>query len=872
MKRVHSHRALLELLRQLVGSVSTDELFQRALHGALELIPSADAGSIVVRGRDGYRYAALAGFDPRLVQDIRFSFEQTLAWYGGSLQQALQARPQAHRVEYHPSGLKQLEAAMEGFHWTLVVPIPLAGEIEAVLNLDRRNPEPFPAEALELAEELGKSLEVVLHSLRDQERLHQRLQREEALSRVLASLSSFKDAEALWASLPQLVTELLPLEQASALRREGEVLRVVSSLSPDLPPGYLVPKGVGMSWQAIERRQVEFALFSDPRVYLVSGSDPQGYHPAYGRQAIPKGIVHAAFVPLFNSQGEALGVLAFYGEQAFAPEDAALLKVLAQGVGSVLSRLDAQAAQARQVLRLEALAKATQALGPAHSVEEVCRRTVEEALRQTHAVSALLSRLNPVDESLEVIAAAGYAAEQAVGMRFYHGQGMAWQVYRNKAPLFVADASGVEAARFASGKRSTGAYLGVPLSDLEGQFIGVLSVDTAGQGDLARPGRITPEDRYILEALAQVAGVAISRLSALEQAQRRAEDYRALVQMSADLETLTDPLEVAQRALKTMLALSGMEAGGFYMLQGEPPHFWPVVNLGSFPPKLLELYRHFPIGPQDGMLGRVWQEGRTLYARDYQTLPEALPGYLEVGFRSMIITPVRQKGEPYGLLALGSFSRVVSLDPDAVRLLEAIARRLERALERATYLEEITRTREAALRALGLGLELRDLETKGHTDRVVALSQALGERLGFADLEGLRLGAYLHDLGKMAVPDEVLQKAGQLSTGEWRIMKTHPQIGYEMLQALSFLPEVALNVVRYHHERWDGSGYPLGLRGEEIPLEARIFAVVDVYDALSHARPYKEAWDPEAVRSELEAQAGKTLDPEVVRAFLDLLA
>nr|WP_052606124.1 HD domain-containing phosphohydrolase [Calidithermus timidus] len=541
-------------------------------------------------------------------------------------------------------------------------------------------------------------------------------------------------------------------------------------------------------------------------------------------------------------------------------------------MGSVLSRLDAQAAQARQVLRLEALAKATQALGPAHSVEEVCRRTVEEALRQTHAVSALLSRLNPVDESLEVIAAAGYAAEQAVGMRFYHGQGMAWQVYRNKAPLFVADASGVEAARFASGKRSTGAYLGVPLSDLEGQFIGVLSVDTAGQGDLARPGRITPEDRYILEALAQVAGVAISRLSALEQAQRRAEDYRALVQMSADLETLTDPLEVAQRALKTMLALSGMEAGGFYMLQGEPPHFWPVVNLGSFPPKLLELYRHFPIGPQDGMLGRVWQEGRTLYARDYQTLPEALPGYLEVGFRSMIITPVRQKGEPYGLLALGSFSRVVSLDPDAVRLLEAIARRLERALERATYLEEITRTREAALRALGLGLELRDLETKGHTDRVVALSQALGERLGFADLEGLRLGAYLHDLGKMAVPDEVLQKAGQLSTGEWRIMKTHPQIGYEMLQALSFLPEVALNVVRYHHERWDGSGYPLGLRGEEIPLEARIFAVVDVYDALSHARPYKEAWDPEAVRSELEAQAGKTLDPEVVRAFLDLLA
>jgi putative nucleotidyltransferase with HDIG domain len=853
---------LLELLRQLVGSVSMDEFFRRALHGALELIPHADAGSIVVREGGVYRYAALAGFDPRPVQSVRFSLEQTLAWYGGSLEQALQARPQTHRVEHHPSGLKQLEALMEGFRWTLVVPIPLAGEIEAVLSLDRRNPEPFSPEALELAEELGKSLEVVLRSLHDQERLHQRLQREEALSRVLASLSSFEDAEALWASLPRLITELLPLEQASALRREGEALRVVGSLSPELPLGYLLPKGVGMSWWAIESRQVEFVPLSDPRVHRVNVPDPEGYH--------------AAFVPLFDPRGEALGALALYGKQAFVPEDAALLRALAQGVGNVLSRLEAQAAQRRQLLRLEALARATQALGPAHSVEEVCQRTVEEALRQTHATSALLSRLNPTGESLEVVAAAGYAAERAVGMRFYNAQGMAWQVYRNKAPLYVPDVSQVEEARFASGQRSAGAYLGVPLSDLEGQFIGVLSVDTAGGGETSKPKAITPEERYTLEALAQVAGVSISRLSALKQAQRQAENYRALVQMSADIEGLNDPLEMARRALESTIALSGMEAAGLYVPQpgpqGQGLHFWPVVRLGNYPPELLELYRRSPIGPGVGALGRAWQEKRTLYVHDYQKLPDAPAEYRRLGLRSFLATPVRQGGGLYGLLALGSFSRVVSLEPDAVRLLEAIARRLERALERANHLEEITRTREAALRSLGLGLELRDLETKGHTDRVVALSVALGERLGFADLEGLRLGAYLHDLGKLALPDEVLLKAGQLDTGEWPIMKTHPEIGYEMLQGLSFLSEVALNVVRYHHERWDGSGYPRGLRGEEIPLEARIFAVVDVYDALSHARPYKEAWGSEAVHSELKAQAGKTLDPEVVRAFLELLA
>jgi putative nucleotidyltransferase with HDIG domain len=858
----NAHRGLLELLRQLVNSVSVDGFFQHALRGALELIPCADAGSVVVRDQGGYRYAALAGFDPHPVQGVRFSPEQTIAWYGGSLEQALQARPQAHRVEQHPSELEQLDTIMAGFHWTLVVPIPLAGEVEAILNLDRRSPQPFPPEALELAEELGKSLEVVLRSLRAQERIRERLHREEILSKVLASLATFKDAETLWASLPQLIAELMPLEQASALRREGEALRVVGSLSPDLPLGYLIPKGVGMSWQAIERRQVEFAPLSDPRILLINMPDPEGYH--------------AAFVPLFDSRGEALGALAFYGERAFVPDDAALLTVLAQGVGNVLSKLEAQAAQTREMLRLEALARATQALGPAQSVEEVCQRTVEEALRQTHAVSAILSRLNPSDESLEVVAAAGHAAERAVGMRFYHGQGVAWRVYHNKAPLFIADISQVASAQFASGQRNAGAYLGVPLSDPEGQFIGVLSVDTAGEGDPANPRRITLEDRHILEALAQVAGVAISRLSALGQARRQAENYRALVQMSADIEGLNDPLEMARRALETMLALSNMETAGLYVLQtgpqGQEPHFWPVVRLGNYPPELLELYRRVPIGPGVGALGRVWQEKRTFYVHDYQTLPDAPVEYRRLGVRSFLATPIRQGGGLYGLLALISFSRNVELIPDVVQLLETTARRLERALERVAYLEEITRTREAALRSLGLGLELRDLETKGHTDRVVALSQALGERLGFADLEGLRLGAYLHDLGKLAVPDEVLQKAGELSTGEWRIMKTHPEIGYEMLQGLSFLPEVALNVVRYHHERWDGTGYPLGLKGEEIPLEARIFAVVDVYDALSHNRPYKEAWEPGAVRAELEVQAGRTLDPEVVRAFLILLS
>jgi uncharacterized domain HDIG len=137
---------------------------------------------------------------------------------------------------------------------------------------------------------------------------------------------------------------------------------------------------------------------------------------------------------------------------------------------------------------------------------------------------------------------------------------------------------------------------------------------------------------------------------------------------------------------------------------------------------------------------------------------------------------------------------------------------------------------------LGLGLELRDLETRGHTDRVVALTEALGQRLAFPDLAGLRMGAYLHDLGKLAIPDAILLKPGALTDAERWIMQSHCDIGFSILENLGFLPQTARNIVRYHHERLDGSGYPFGLKGDEIPFEARLFAVVDVYDALVHAR------------------------------------
>jgi PAS domain S-box-containing protein len=172
-----------------------------------------------------------------------------------------------------------------------------------------------------------------------------------------------------------------------------------------------------------------------------------------------------------------------------------------------------------------------------------------------------------------------------------------------------------------------------------------------------------------------------------------------------------------------------------------------------------------------------------------------------------------------------------------------------------------------------LALDLRDRETEGHTQRVTEMTLRLARELGCTDEEILhiRRGALLHDMGKMGIPDEILQKPGPLTEEEWMIMRRHPQYAYQMLSPISYLNQ-ALIIPYYHHERWDGSGYPHGLKGEEIPLFARLFAIVDVWDALSSDRPYRKRIPPKEVIEYFEKEAGQLFDASIVEKFLPLIA
>lgn len=268
-----------------------------------------------------------------------------------------------------------------------------------------------------------------------------------------------------------------------------------------------------------------------------------------------------------------------------------------------------------------------------------------------------------------------------------------------------------------------------------------------------------------------------------------------------------------------------------------------------------------------------------IYVMHTEETPDTLLSrkeFADAGFIAYYCTPLIAKGKVLGVLEIFNRRRLPS-DPEWLNFFEALADQAAIAIENASLMDTVEQTNQEMLAAYddtiqgwAHALELRDGETEGHSQRVLQMTLAIASAMGFdeAQLVHIKRGALLHDIGKMAVPDAILFKPGPLTSDEWEIMRKHPMHAYRLLAGISFL-RPALDIPYCHHERWNGSGYPRGLAGEQIPLSARIFAVVDVWDALLSDRPYRNAWDEQRVAGYLRQNAGILFDPAVVAAFFD---
>lgn len=533
----------------------------------------------------------------------------------------------------------------------------------------------------------------------------------------------------------------------------------------------------------------------------------------------------------------------------------------------------AEAEVRRNLAQLRALREVETALVSTLNLDEVLETILEAISRVIVCDSFSVQILE--GEVLEIVACRGFKnAEQVVGLRFpLVPKFPNHRVIENARPLVFDDVVQEypvfekEADQY--GSRHVRSWLGTPLI-VKGTPLGMITFDRE---------TVTPfsEDEIELAVMFSAqAAIAIHNARLFEQADRRLQNLKALHEVDLVIAGSMDAQFVLEILLDKVRQQLSVDAAGVLLFD---PHLRILEYAASRGFRTTAL-QHTRLKLGQGQAGQAVRERRSVQIsdlREVETSFSSAPEFRKEGFVFYHAEPLIAKGQVKGVLEL--FQRA-SLSPDAEwhDFVNALANQAAVAIENANLVRdlqsaslEIAQAYDSTLEGWARALELKDAETTGHSLRVVELTLQLAKRLGLTEekVAHLRRGALLHDIGKMAIPDSILQKPGTLSEEEWAIMHQHPKFAFDMLAPVSFL-RPALDIPHYHHEKWDGSGYPDGLQGKQIPLSARIFAVVDVWDALCSDRPYRKAWPEEKVFDYIQEQSGIHFDPQVVEAFLEM--
>jgi PAS domain S-box-containing protein/putative nucleotidyltransferase with HDIG domain len=401
--------------------------------------------------------------------------------------------------------------------------------------------------------------------------------------------------------------------------------------------------------------------------------------------------------------------------------------------------------------------------------------------------------------------------------------------------------------------------------------VGVLSLYTA------QPAFFSPERIEFFQAYAHQVAAALENARLYDEAERRLRQLQALRDIDAAISGSLDVRVTFNVFLGHVISLLRADAAAVLLFN---PHLQALEYCAGRGFRTAAV-QHGQLRLGEGHAGRAALERRMVTVTNLDSDPgDASRSRLLAAekFSGYVAVPLMAKGHVKGVLEI--FQRTpLGEGHDWQELLTALAGQAAIAADNATLFDDLQRSNidlalayDTTLDGWSRALDLRDRETEGHTRRVAEMTLRLARALGVPDPEliHLRRGALLHDIGKMAIPDNVLLKPGPLTEEEWGIMRQHPLTAYELLSSIAFL-RPALDIPHCHHERWDGTGYPRGLRGAQIPFAARIFSVADAFDAMRSNRPYRPAMSDDEARSRIAEQSGKQFDPQVVEAFLRLV-
>jgi putative nucleotidyltransferase with HDIG domain len=379
----------------------------------------------------------------------------------------------------------------------------------------------------------------------------------------------------------------------------------------------------------------------------------------------------------------------------------------------------------------------------------------------------------------------------------------------------------------------------------------------------------------LAQTIGDLAAIAIRRMLLREQTERHLQQLVALSEI--DLAIISSSDMVFNLGVLLLQALVQLKVDAAAVWQFNPTsQVLEFVASRGF--RTLAFENAKPLRLGEGYAGRAASERRTIHVSNltegYEN-PRLAKALAEEPFVSYYAVPLIVKEQVKGVLEIFHRTKLES-NEEWLNFLHALANQAAIAIDNSSLFNELqhsnaelTQAYDATIQGWSRALDLRDKETEGHTLRVTELTTKLGRQFGLSEEElvHVRRGALLHDIGKMGVPDRILLKPGPLTDDEWVVMKKHTTFANELLSPIHFLLP-AIDIPYCHHEKWDGTGYPRGLIGEQIPLVGRIFAVVDVWDALTSDRPYRKAWSKEKTIEHIKSESGTHFDPQVVKAFL----
>jgi HD-GYP domain-containing protein (c-di-GMP phosphodiesterase class II)/putative methionine-R-sulfoxide reductase with GAF domain len=576
-------------------------------------------------------------------------------------------------------------------------------------------------------------------------------------------------------------------------------------------------------------------------------------------------------VPLF-AESRLIGVMAIQSytyNVRYGQREIDMLEFVSAQVGMAIERQRS----------VEAMRQRLEELTVLHGIAAAAMESISEDDLITQATQLIIQRLYVDDFGIMLL---DEVHQALVPHPSYHGleylelpgmvslgQGITGQVAQTGQAICVSDVS--QASNYLNAVSRTRSELCVPLK-ASGRVIGVINAEST------HLDAFSEADQRLLETLAGQLATAIERLRVLAASRRHVERLNALRIIDRAINGNLDQAITLYILLDQTVSQLGVDAAAIYLMNTYRQTLDFAAGKGFRNPR----FERSNLRLLEGRAALLAVDRTPVYIHDFQATPDQVDDALRLpgeDFSAYFGVPIIAKEQVRGILEV--FCRK-PLQPDEewLSFLTALAGQAAIAVESSSLYTALQRSNqelavayEATLEGWSRALELRDYETEGHTRRVTDMTLRLAERMsiGEAELIHIRRGCLLHDIGKLGISDDILKKPGPLSPGEWETMQRHPTYAFEMIYPVPYL-RPALDIPYRHHEKWDGTGYPAHLKGEQIPLAARIFTVVDVWDAITSDRHYRPARTRQEACEYIKQEAGQHFDPRIVEIFLEMIA